>query len=111
MPTAGEKWNGEEVDAGEWQLAQEVQMDAYGDATVVLYPAETTDNPFGDWQGGAGKWWLRQRGGLDVPLIPLFWWSVSSGDVFMGNVGGGYHMIGTNGIHSSLPKLFNWSYP
>ena len=54
---------------------------------------------------------VRQRGGLDVPLFLGFGPDISSGDVFMGNVGGGYHMIGTNGIFSTLPAIWSWSYP
>lgn len=110
MPTGDEEWGGEDVHTGIWGLQQEIQTKEYA-GTVVLYPKESTDNPFGDWEGGQGKWWLRQRGGLDVPLFLLFGWGIASGDVYMGNVGGGYHMPGTNGIFSTLPKLWTWSYP
>ena len=57
---------------------------------VALYPKSKTDNPFGDWEAGPGTWWLRQRGGLDVPLFLLFGPDISSGDIYLGNVGGGF---------------------
>lgn len=110
MPTTTELLDHKQVVTGIWDLQEELQMRDYR-GTVVIYPKEKGDNPFGDWQGGVGEWFLRQRGGLDVPLIPFFWWEIPSGDVFMGNVGGGYHVIGTNGIFSTLPRIWTWSYP
>ena len=111
MATTTEKWNGDEVHTGEWELNYDVQMKDYGMAQVAVYPKSSTSNPFGDWQGGNGTWWLRERGGLKIPLFILFGPDIASGDVFLGNVGGGFHVPGTNGIFSTLPQIFAWSYP
>jgi hypothetical protein len=110
MPTSSETWGGTSIDCGEWELQQDLQMRDY-QGLVALYPKSKTDNPFGDWEAGPGTWWLRQRGGLDVPLFLVFGPDISSGDVFMGNVGGGFHMPSTNGIFSTLPAIWSWSYP
>ncbi len=103
MPTSDEDWD--DVDdprPGIWYLNQEVQMrDSQG--IIAFYSDEGLDNPFGDWEAGPGHWWLRIRDGLDAFL--------GSGDAYMGNVGGGYHFLGSNGIYSTLPRIWNWTYP
>lgn len=103
MPTSSEDWD--DVDdprCGVWWLEQEIQMKDYR-GIVAFYPAEALSNPFGDWQAGPGQWWLRIRDGLDAFL--------GSGDAYMGNVGGGYHFLGSNGIFSTLPRIWSWTYP
>lgn len=103
MPTSDEEWENVDVPrCGTWWLAQEIQMKDYR-GVVAFYPAESLDNPFGDWEAGPGQWWLRIRDGLDAFL--------GSGDAFMGNVGGGYHFLPSNGIYSTLPRIWSWSYP
>jgi hypothetical protein len=103
MPTASERWNGDDVDAGEWQLRYELQMDDYGMAKVAVYPGEGLSNPFGDWQGGNGTFWARAR---SVEVAGPF-----SLDVYLGNVGGGTGIPFSNALYSTLPRIFNWSYP
>ena len=73
--------------------------------TVAFYTAEALSNPFGGWQAGPGTWWLRIRDGLDAFL--------GSGDAYMGNVGGGYQppLPGNNGVFSTLPRIWSWTYP
>lgn len=106
MPTSSEEWEGvDDPRCGTWWLEQELQMKEYRNV-VAFYEAETLDNPFGDWEGGPGTWWLRIRDGLDAFL--------GSGDAYMGNVGGGYHFLPSNGIFSTLPAIWNasvWNDP
>jgi len=110
MPRTSERWGGDDVATGEWQLRYELQMDDYGMAKVAVYPdldllgsPNVRDNPFGDWQGGNGKYWIRAR-------TVDFWW-VFHCDIYIGNVGGGTSIPFTNAIYSTLPRIFNWSYP
>ncbi|MBJ7330203.1 MAG: hypothetical protein JHC95_09920 [Solirubrobacteraceae bacterium] len=114
MPTSVEEWDSAYPDdsddenprCGKWFLLQELQMKDYR-GLVAFYPKEALDNPFGDWEAGPGQWWLRARGGLHdfigaVPGLP------GSGDAYMGNVGGGFHFGLSNGIYSTLPRIWTW---
>jgi len=97
MPTSGEPWN-----PGVWQLKTELQMEDYS-GTVAFYLPDI-HRPSGNWQAGPGKWWLHMPN-----LIPWV------GDVYLGNVGGGYELwvpfYDTDGVYSTLPGIFNWTYP
>ena len=86
-----------------WRLAYEVQMDGYS-GEITFYPERTTDNPFGDWEAGPGQWWLRLVDGLEI-------WLIASGDAYAGNTGNGFPLPTTDGLFSTLQKIFTWGYP
>ncbi len=102
--TAVDDVNGDHV--GTWKFTQELQMKGYrGEITIALAPglSEKLGNPYGDWQAGPGHWYLRARDKLEIVVY--------TGDLYMGNTGGGFHVPLTNGIFSTLPAIFNITWP
>ena len=105
--TATTDVNGDAV--GTWMFKQEIQMQGYrGEITVADLPStlDSLDNPFGDWEAGPGLWYLRARDKLKLVIY--------TGDLYMGNTGStgtSFHIPFSNGLFSTLPAIFNITWP
>jgi len=88
-----------------WLFDQDLQMKAFrGEITIVDPPGklEALGNPYGDWYGDTGDWYLRANGKLKI---------VSTNDLYMGNTDGGYPVPFSNGLFSTLEAIYNITWP